>query len=124
MRQRVVGTVERPRLHVNCTLRYIYAQVIDDSEGKVLASATSAGKNYTAEGSRSNIAAAKEVGKMVAEAAKAKNITSTAPGSSITAKSKLWLTPPAKPVCNFKSIYEEYFKWQDSEKRSPRTRSK
>ena len=75
MRQRVVGTVERPRLHVNCTLRYIYAQVIDDSEGKVLASATSAGKNYTAEGSRSNIAAAKEVGKMVAEAAKAKNIT-------------------------------------------------
>ena len=75
MRQRVVGTVERPRLHVNCTLRYIYAQVIDDSEGKVLASATSAGKNYTAEGSRSNIAAAKEVGRMVAEAAKAKNIT-------------------------------------------------
>ncbi|MBO7434475.1 50S ribosomal protein L18 [bacterium] len=75
MRQKVVGTQERPRLHVNCTLRYIYAQVIDDSEGKVLASATSAGKNYTAEGSRSNIAAAKEVGKMVAEAAKAKNIT-------------------------------------------------
>ena len=75
MRQRVSGTPERPRLHVNCTLRYIYAQVIDDTVGKVIASASSAGKAYTAEGSRSNIAAAKEVGKLVAEAAKAKSVT-------------------------------------------------
>jgi large subunit ribosomal protein L18 len=73
LRTKIRGTVECPRLHVLITLRYVYAQVIDDTTGHVLAFANSAGKNFPLEG-RANIAAAKEVGKQVAEAARAANI--------------------------------------------------
>ncbi|MFQ6099847.1 MAG: 50S ribosomal protein L18 [Anaerolineae bacterium] len=40
VRKRVVGTPERPRLNVFRSLRHIYAQVIDDSEGHTLVSAS------------------------------------------------------------------------------------
>jgi large subunit ribosomal protein L18 len=73
LRNKVQGTPERPRLNVLCTLKYVYAQVIDDTTGRVLASANSSGKNFPLE-SRANIAAAKVVGKLVAEAAVAANV--------------------------------------------------
>jgi large subunit ribosomal protein L18 len=65
IRKRVVGTPERPRLTVFRSLNHIYAQVIDDLEGKTLASASTikAGKG-------GNIAAAVEVGKQIAQQAK------------------------------------------------------
>lgn len=70
VRRKISGTKECPRLCVFRSLTNIYAQVIDDSEGKTLVSASSldAGlKDSLAHGG--NIAAAKEVGKLLAERA-------------------------------------------------------
>jgi large subunit ribosomal protein L18 len=69
IREKMSGTGERPRLSVYRSLNNIYAQVIDDEKGVTLASAsTIKGK------SGGNIAAAKEIGKAVAEAAVAKGV--------------------------------------------------
>ena len=65
----------RPRLSVHRTGRHIYAQVIDDSKGVTVASASTNDKAVkTKNGSTS--AAAAEVGKRVAEAAKKAGVTS------------------------------------------------
>jgi len=68
VRQRVVGTPVRPRLSVYRSLDHIYAQVIDDLTGRTLASASSVDKSTrpALKGGR-NIAAAKIVGKTIAE---------------------------------------------------------
>ena len=71
IRRRVKGTPERPRLAVFRSVKHIYAQVIDDAEGKTLAAASSNEKNSANGG---NLAGAKEVGKAVAERAKDKGI--------------------------------------------------
>ncbi|HTZ57554.1 MAG TPA: 50S ribosomal protein L18 [Acidobacteriaceae bacterium] len=72
IRQKMQGTTERPRLNVYRSLNHIYAQVIDDAKGETLIAASSlAGKMKTG----GNVAAAKEVGKLVAERAKEKGIT-------------------------------------------------
>ena len=75
VRQRVVGTTERPRLCVYRSLGHIYAQVIDDRAGKTLVSASSVDKetkkNLKGGG---NIAAAKVIGKAIAERAKAAGV--------------------------------------------------
>jgi large subunit ribosomal protein L18 len=61
--------LSKPRLSVHRTSRHIYAQVIDDAEGKTLASASTIDKASTVKtGADSN--AATDVGKRVAEAAK------------------------------------------------------
>lgn len=70
VRSRVSGTSERPRLSVFKANAHIYAQLIDDLTGKTLASASS--KEVKAKGKKSD--AAKEVGKMLAAKALAKNI--------------------------------------------------
>jgi large subunit ribosomal protein L18 len=71
IRQKMQGTAERPRLNVYRSLNHIYAQIIDDAKGETLLSASSlAGKLKTG----GNIAAAKEVGKQVAERAIEKGI--------------------------------------------------
>ncbi len=75
IRNNIIGTPEQPRLNVYFSLKYIYAQVIDDSTGNVLASANSSSKDFSIKGSRSNIEAAKEVGVRIAAAAAAANIT-------------------------------------------------
>lgn len=72
IRNRVKGSAERPRLAVFRSLKHIYAQVIDDRTGRTLAAASSAEKNSTANGG--NVAGAKEIGKLVAERAKAAGI--------------------------------------------------
>jgi large subunit ribosomal protein L18 len=53
---------------------HIYAQVIDDTRGQTLVSASSVGKAATTKGG--NVAAAKAIGKLVAERAKEKGIKS------------------------------------------------
>jgi large subunit ribosomal protein L18 len=67
VRKKVVGTAERPRLNVYRSLKHIYAQVIDDSTGKTLVSASTLDneiKGKIAFGG--NKEAAKEVGKLIA----------------------------------------------------------
>ncbi len=73
IRQNVVGTSDIPRLNVFRSNTNIYAQIIDDSKGVTLVSASSGEKDLKLK-SGSNIEAAKAVGKLVAERAKEKKI--------------------------------------------------
>ena len=72
IRKKLRGTSERPRLAIFRSVAHIYAQVIDDSQGTTLASASSTEKSELKTGG--NVAAAKEIGKRVAERAKEKGI--------------------------------------------------
>jgi large subunit ribosomal protein L18 len=72
IRKKLAGTTERPRLAVFRSLAHIYAQVIDDAKGVTLVSASSNEKGLA--GSGGNVAAAKEIGKRVAERAKENGI--------------------------------------------------
>ena len=76
VRTRVEGTTERPRLSVYRSTGHIYAQVIDDTSGKTLASASSVdGESKKKVKGGGNIASAKVIGKTVAERAKAAGVT-------------------------------------------------
>ena len=68
IRKKVRGTAERPRLAVYRSLNHIYAQVIDDENGKTLASASTAEKTFDGK-TGGNIEAAKAVGRTIAERA-------------------------------------------------------
>ena len=72
VRGKISGTPERPRLNVYRSNANIYAQIIDDVNGVTLASASTLDKDF--EGATGNKEAARKVGKMVAERAKAKGI--------------------------------------------------
>jgi large subunit ribosomal protein L18 len=72
IRRKLRGTAERPRLAVFRSGAHIYAQVIDDAEGKTLASASSVDKGAKIKGG--NLAAATTIGTLVAERAKGKGI--------------------------------------------------
>jgi len=75
VRTRVMGTGERPRLCVFRSLKHIYAQVIDDLAGRTLATASSLDKETRKQmKGGSNVAAAKVIGKLVAERAIAAGI--------------------------------------------------
>lgn len=73
IRDRVKGTVDRPRLAVFRSLKHIYAQLIDDRAGRTIVAASSDEKNATASGG--NLAGAKEIGKLIAERAKAQGVS-------------------------------------------------
>ena len=75
VRQSLAGTAERPRLCVFRSTTHLYAQVIDDAAGHTIASASSNDKETrkSVKGG-GNVAAAKVVGKTVAERAKAKGV--------------------------------------------------
>lgn len=72
IRKTLRGSSERPRLNVFRSLKHIYAQVVDDGQGRTLVAASSAEKGRSGGG---NIAGAREVGKLVAERALAKGVT-------------------------------------------------
>jgi large subunit ribosomal protein L18 len=75
VRMRVNGTPERPRLCVYRSNGHIYAQVIDDRNGRTLVSASSIDKEMRKEMKNgNNLAAAKVIGKKVAERARAAGI--------------------------------------------------
>ena len=78
VRQRVQGTGERPRLSVYKSLRYIYAQVIDDTRGVTLAAAGSGDQAVRSQLSTSTSSkeAAKLVGELVAERARERGVQS------------------------------------------------
>src|SRR5580698_277541 len=71
IREKMAGTTERPRLNVYRSLNHIYAQVIDDQKGETLVSASTLQAKAKTGG---NVAAAKEIGKSIAELAVAKGI--------------------------------------------------
>ena len=71
IRQKMEGTTARPRLNVYRSLNHIYAQVIDDAKGETIVSASTLAAKVKSGG---NVAAAKEVGKLVAERAIEKGI--------------------------------------------------
>jgi large subunit ribosomal protein L18 len=73
IRRKLAGTSERPRLAIFRSVAHIYAQVIDDSKGVTLVSASSVDKGGRTNGG--NVAAAKAIGKLVAERAKEKGVT-------------------------------------------------
>jgi large subunit ribosomal protein L18 len=75
IRKKVLGTAERPRLNVYRSLNHMYVQVIDDLKGVTLVSANTAEGKKESRTSGGNLAAAKAVGKSIAERAKAQGIT-------------------------------------------------
>jgi len=79
VRNKIVGTTERPRLSVFRSSKHIYVQLIDDLTGVTLAAVSSNAKELKAAVPYGgNIKAAKEVGKKLAETAKEKGITKAA----------------------------------------------
>jgi large subunit ribosomal protein L18 len=76
VRARVNGTPGRPRLSVYRSLRFIYAQIIDDQKGTTLVQANSGESDlgFAFEGSAGSQGAAKAVGQAIAERALAKGL--------------------------------------------------
>ncbi len=73
VRKKIFGLAERPRLVVSRSAKHISAQVIDDTQGRTLVSASSMEASLrTATGDKSE--KAKQVGELVAERAKAAGI--------------------------------------------------
>ena len=76
IRNRFSGTAERPRLAVFRSNNHMYAQIIDDTVGKTLVSASTLDKDVKAECEKTNnVEAAAVVGKVVAKKALEKGIT-------------------------------------------------
>ncbi|MBK0383262.1 50S ribosomal protein L18 [Pedobacter sp. SD-b] len=73
IRKRITGSNERPRLSVFRSNKGIYAQIINDVDGRTLVAASSAEKDFSTTGTK--IDQSKEVGKKVAEKAIAAGIT-------------------------------------------------
>ncbi len=73
LRKNLEGTTERPRLAVFRSLKHIYAQIIDDTKGSTLASASSMEKEVATAGNKDG---AKAVGEALAKRAKEKGISS------------------------------------------------
>jgi len=75
VRKKIHGTSEQPRLTVYRSLRYIYAQIIDDNLGKTLVSASSLSKGLKSKlNSGGKVKMAKLVGELIAKKALEKGI--------------------------------------------------
>ncbi|MDJ0321295.1 50S ribosomal protein L18 [Pseudarthrobacter sp. PS3-L1] len=73
IRKRISGTALRPRLVVNRSSRHVFVQVVDDTKGQTVASASTLEADLRAfDGDK--VAKAKRVGELVAERAKAAGI--------------------------------------------------
>lgn len=75
IRKKISGTAERPRLVVFRSNMHIYAQLIDDTEGKSLAAASTLALSKVEAGLHCNKVGATRVGKEIARMAKEKNIS-------------------------------------------------
>ena len=78
IRKKLSGSPERPRLAVFRSQGHIYAQVIDDEAGRTICSASSVDGEFKGAGKGkrkgANVAAAKEVGQLIAARAKQKGV--------------------------------------------------
>jgi large subunit ribosomal protein L18 len=76
LRRRVTGTTARPRLAVFRSLKHIYAQIIDDADGRTLAAASTMDASLKGQlKTGGDLDAAKAVGKLVAERGKEKGVS-------------------------------------------------
>jgi large subunit ribosomal protein L18 len=74
IRKKLSGTTEKPRLSIYKSLKYVYAQVIDDSTGKTVAFASSLSKELKGKDEGDKKADAKRVGQLIAEKCKAAKV--------------------------------------------------
>ena len=75
VRRKMTGTAEAPRLCIYKSLKHIYAQLIDDEQGRTLVTASTLDKDLQGLASKTNIEAAKAVGSSIAVRAKEKGIS-------------------------------------------------
>jgi large subunit ribosomal protein L18 len=75
IRERIGTSPDRPRLCVYRSNKNFYAQIIDDSQGFTMVAASTLEKDFPAMKNRGNVAAAKILGKIIAERAQQKGIT-------------------------------------------------
>jgi large subunit ribosomal protein L18 len=75
IRNKISGSPSQPRLCIYRSSKYIYAQIVDDTQGRTLVAASTAEKEVRGDLKQAgNIQASKVVGKAIAERAKAKGI--------------------------------------------------
>jgi large subunit ribosomal protein L18 len=70
VRKKVTGIPEKPRLNVFKSSRHIYAQIIDDSNGKTLFAYSTLSKDFDKKGLKGKLEVAKRIGELLAEKAK------------------------------------------------------
>jgi large subunit ribosomal protein L18 len=76
VRKKITGTAQRPRLSVFRSSKHIYAQLIDDVQGVTLAAASTLDKELADQiGNGGNVEAARKIGELIANRAKAKGVT-------------------------------------------------
>jgi large subunit ribosomal protein L18 len=78
VRQKVSGTKEQPRLCVFRSLKHIYAQVVDDSEGRTLVAASTKDEEITKDSKKNKTSQAELVGTLLAKRATEKKISHVA----------------------------------------------
>jgi large subunit ribosomal protein L18 len=74
IRKKVTGTTARPRLCVTFSNQHVYAQAIDDEQGRTLVAVSSLSKEVREEKLGANRAGAASLGKLIGEKAKAAGI--------------------------------------------------
>ncbi|MBB3114304.1 large subunit ribosomal protein L18 [Paenibacillus phyllosphaerae] len=74
VRKKINGTTQRPRLSVFRSSKHIYAQLIDDVQGVTIAAASTLDKEITDLGNGGNVEAARKIGELIANRAKAKGV--------------------------------------------------
>jgi len=75
IRKKIQGTSERPRVHVFKSNRYVYTQVINDEDGRILASASTLEKEFKEKNKNfKNVEACQMLGEMLVKRLKAKKI--------------------------------------------------
>ena len=80
IRKKIVGTIDKPRMSVFCSLGHIYVQLIDDINGNSLAHCSTLSRRYreTAKEMRNNKESAKKIGQLIAQIAQEKGIKKAA----------------------------------------------
>lgn len=76
VRTKISGTAERPRLNVYRSNKHIYAQLIDDTAGVTIASASTMDKDVETAGAAGNTESAAKVGELIAKRAVEKDVKS------------------------------------------------
>jgi large subunit ribosomal protein L18 len=72
---RILGSKERPRLRVSVTLKHIYAQIIDDEQGRTIVSSSTVEKALKAKKLKPSIESAKKIGEVLGKKAVEKGVT-------------------------------------------------